>query len=119
MTYAEKLDPEIEVRAVGMLREHPTEYGSVTKTPAMVGQQLHVSPNTRRRWVVQAETDDGQREGVPPVTLEELAASRPRTERLYETPAVLRRNSLFCAVELDPPPQPLIKAFSEGLPDFG
>ena len=59
-----------------MVRDHLAEYGSLPKTSAMVRRQLGISPNTLRRWVVQADIDSGQREGVPTETLDELAAPK-------------------------------------------
>ncbi len=97
-----KFDPEIKARAVRMVRQHLAEYGSVTKTSAMVGQQLDIGPNTLRRWVVQADIDDGQRESVPTATLEELTALKAENRRLRETNEILRRASIFFAGELDP-----------------
>ncbi len=97
-----KFDPEIKARAVRMVRQHLAEYGSVTKTSAMVGQQLDISANTLRRWVVQADIDDGQRDGVRTTTLEELAALKAENRRLRETNEILRRASIFLAGELDP-----------------
>ena len=97
-----KFDPEIKARAVRMVRQHLAEYGSVTKASEMVGKQLDISPNTLRRWVVQADVDDGQRDGVPTATLEELAALKAENRRLRETNEILRRASIFFAGELDP-----------------
>ena len=97
-----KFDPEIKARAVRMVGQHLAEYGSVTKTSEMVGKQLDISCNTLRRWVVQADIDDGQRDGVPTTTLEELAALKAENRRLRETNEILRRASIFFAGELDP-----------------
>ncbi len=97
-----KFDPEIKARAVRMVRQHLAEYGSVTKTSAMAGQQLDISANMLRRWVVQADIDDGQRDGVPTTTLEELAALKAENRRLRETNEILRRASIFFAGELNP-----------------
>ena len=77
-----KFDLEIKVRAVRMVRDHLAEYGSVTKTSAMVGKQLGISENTPRRWVVQADIDQGDRDGVPTSTLDELAALKAENKRL-------------------------------------
>lgn len=97
-----KFDLEIRARAVRMVRQHLAEYGSVTKTSAMVGQQLDISANTLRRWVLQADIDGGQRDGVPTTALEELAALKAENRRLRETNEILRRVSIFFAGELDP-----------------
>ena len=53
-----------------MVRRQLAEYGSVIRTSALVGQQLDISANTLRRWVVQADIDGGQRDAVPTTTLE-------------------------------------------------
>ena len=92
-----KFDAEIKARAVRMVRDHLAEYGSVTRTSAMVGRQLGISENTLRRWVVQADVDDGRREGVTTSTAEELAALRAENKRLRETNEILRRASIFFA----------------------
>ena len=70
-----KFDPEIKARAVRMVRQHLAEYGSVTKTSEMVGKQHDISCNTLRRWVVQADIDDGQRDGVTAVNRRPICRS--------------------------------------------
>ena len=87
---------------VRLVRRHLAEYGSVTKTSAMVGQQLDISANTLRRWVVPGGIDGGQRDGVPMTTLEEFAALKAEIRRLREINEILRRASIFFAGELDP-----------------
>jgi transposase len=59
-----KFVPEIKSRAVRMVRDHLPEYGSVTTTAEAVGPQLGISRDTLRRWVAQADVDDGRRAGV-------------------------------------------------------
>ena len=85
-----------------MVGQYLASYGSVTKTSQMVGKQLDISGKTLRRWVAQADIDDGQRDGVPTATLAELAALRAENRRLRETNEILRRASMFFAGELDP-----------------
>ncbi len=57
-------DPEFKARAVRLVRDHLADYGSVTAASLAVGAQLGVSRETLRRWVAQAEIDDGARPGV-------------------------------------------------------
>ncbi len=97
-----KFDPEIKARAVRMVRDHLKTYGSVTKAADAVGPQLGISGNTLRRWVVQADVDDGVREGVPSEVQAELARLTAENKRLRETNEILRRASIFFAGELDP-----------------
>lgn len=97
-----KFDPEIKARAVRLVRDHLSEYGSVTKTAAAVGPTIGVSDNTLRRWVTQADIDDGRRAGVSSAELEEIARLKAEVKRLRDTNEVLRRAAVFFAGELDP-----------------
>ena len=97
-----KYDQEIKARAVRMVRDHLPTYGSVTRAADAVGPQLGISGNTLRRWVVQADVDDGVREGVPSEVQAELVRLTAENKRLRETNEILRRASIFFAGELDP-----------------
>ena len=97
-----KFDPEVKARAVRLVRDHLSTYGSVTKTSEVVGEQLGISVNTLRRWVVQAEVDDGRRKGVPSEVRAELGRLQAENRTLRETNEILRRASIFFAGELDP-----------------
>jgi transposase len=97
-----KYDQEIKARAVRMVRDYLPTYGSVTRAADAVGPQLGISGNTLRRWVVQADVDDGMREGVPSEVQAELARLTAENRRLRETNEILRRASIFFAGELDP-----------------
>ena len=65
-------DPEFKSRAVRLVRDHLADYGSVTAASVAVGSQLGVSRETLRRWVAQAEIDDGARPGVTTAEAEEI-----------------------------------------------
>ena len=97
-----KYDSQIKARAVRMVRDHLPTYGSVTRAADAFGPQLGISGNTLRRWVVQADVDDGVREGVPSEVQDELARLTAENKRLRETNEILRRASIFFAGELDP-----------------
>ena len=55
-----------------LVREHRSEYSSLTAAAAAVARQERLGKETVRRWAVQAEIDSGQRAGT---TSEELAGS--------------------------------------------
>ncbi len=74
-----KYDQEIKARAVRMVRDHMPTYGSVTNAAEAVGPQIGISGNTLRRWVVQADVDDGVCDGVPSEVQAELARLQLRT----------------------------------------
>ena len=59
-----KIDPALRERAVRLVTEHQQEYSSLTAASEAVARQLGVGKESVRRWVVQAQIDDGQRPGV-------------------------------------------------------
>jgi transposase len=69
-----------------------------------VAQQLGMTPEVVRRWVRQAQIDDGEREGVPTATAAEIAALRARNAELETTVEILKAAAAFFARECDPPP---------------
>ena len=94
--------PEEKARAVRMVREHLAEYGSVTATSHVVGQRLGISRESLRRWVAQAEVDEGARDGVTTEEGEEIARLRAENRRLREDVEILKAATTFFAGALDP-----------------
>jgi transposase len=54
-----------------------------------------------RRWVAQAEIDDGARPGVTSVEAEEIRRLKTENKRLREANEILKAASIFFAGELD------------------
>ncbi|ASR55638.1 hypothetical protein CBP52_11655 [Cellulomonas sp. PSBB021] len=96
-----KYDPEVKARAVRMVREHLVDYGSVTAASVAVGAQLGIARESLRRWVAQADIDDGARPGVSTAESEEIRRLKAENKRLAEANAILRAASIFFAGELD------------------
>jgi transposase-like protein len=94
-------DPEFKARAVRLVRDHLADYGSVTAASFAVGAQLGVSRETLRRWVAQAEVDDGARPGLTTAEADELRRLRAENKRLREANEILKAASIFFAGELD------------------
>src|SRR5690625_7841814 len=59
-----KIDPQLRARCVRLVREHAQEYPTVTAAVSAVARQEGVSRESVRRWLAQAEVDDGTRSGV-------------------------------------------------------
>ena len=55
-----------------------------------------------RRWVLQADIDDGTREGVTSADYAEIKRLKAENARLREDVAILRAATTFFVGELDP-----------------
>jgi transposase-like protein len=97
-----KIDPALRDRAVRLVREHRLEYPSLTAASAAVARQVGVGHESVRRWVMQADIDDGTRDGVTSLDHAEVKKLRAENARLREDVAILRAATSFFAGELDP-----------------
>src|SRR3546814_2711057 len=59
----ERHSPEVRARAVRMVLEHAGEYGSQWGAISSIAGKIGCSAETLRRWVRQAERDEGSRPG--------------------------------------------------------
>ena len=60
-----------------------------------------MSRETLRRWVAQAEIDNGARPGVTSAEAEEIRRLKAENKRLREANEILKAASIFFAGELD------------------
>lgn len=97
-----RIDPEVRVRAVRLVREHQDQYPTVTAAVTAVAGQLGVSRESVRRWVAQDEVDTGGRPGVTSVENAEIKRLRAENKKLQEKVDILRAATVFFAGELDP-----------------
>jgi transposase len=97
-----KIDSALRDRAVRLVREHRSEYPSLTAAAAAVARQVGVGHESVRRWVLQADIDDGTRDGVTSIESAEIKKLKAENTRLREDVAILRAATSFFAGELDP-----------------
>ena len=93
-----RYSPEVRARAVRMVLEHRGDYASQWAAIGSIASNIGCTGETLRKWVRQAERDQGVREGT---TTEE----RERENReLRQANEILRKASAYFAqAELDRP----------------
>jgi len=96
-----KIDSELKAKAVRLVQEHRGDYPSVTAASLAVARQLGLGKETVRRWVVQADVDDGARPGTPTKESAEIKRLKAENRRLREDVEILRSATTFFAGELD------------------
>ena len=96
--------PELRERAVRMVAEVRPEYPSDWPAIRAVADRLGIgSAETLRKWVRQAEVDDGARPGVSSEESAELRKLRAEVRELRRANEILKAASAFFAAELDRP----------------
>ena len=97
-----RIDDEVKARAVRLVTEHQSEYPSLTAAAEAVAKQVGVGKESVRRWVIQAQIDHGQRQGVSSEELAEIKVLKAENRRLREDVAILKAATSFFVGELDP-----------------
>ena len=97
-----KIDPAVKARAVRLVKEHRGQYSSLTAACRAVARMERIGAETLRRWVQQAEIDEGSREGVTSQELEQIRKLKAENARLREDVAILKAATVFFAGEFDP-----------------
>jgi transposase len=81
-------------RATRMALDRLDEYGSAWAVAQALGPKLGVGPETLRKWVLQAQTDAGQRSGPTSEELAEIKRLRKENAELCEANEVLKAASI-------------------------
>ena len=93
---------ELRERAVRMVLDISAREGSSEGVIPRVAKQLDVSYEALRKWVRQAQVDQGQRSGTSTVDRERIVALEKENKDLRRANEILKAAASFFARELDP-----------------
>jgi transposase len=93
---------EVRERAVALVLESQSDYGSQCEAIVSVAGKVGVSGESLRRWVRQAEVDAGHRAGTSSADAETLRELRRENRELRRANEILKAAATFFARELDP-----------------
>lgn len=97
-----KYDQETGARAIRLVREHAGDYPSEYAAITAVAKRLGMTAETLRKWIRQAEADEGQASGVTSEAGREIRELRRKNRELEQTIEILRAAASFFAQEHDP-----------------
>ena len=106
MNKMKRYSPEVRERAVRLVFEHQGEHGSQWAAIESIASKIGCTPETLRKWVRQAETDQGVRGGASSSDRERLKQLERENRELKRANEILRKASAYFAqAELDRRPR--------------
>jgi transposase len=101
-TTSKRYSAEVRERAVRMVSEHRDEYDSQWAAIQSIAGKIGCTTESLRRWVQQAERDQGKRAGLSSTDRERLKQLERENRELKRANEILRTASAFFAqAELD------------------
>ena len=97
-----KYDPETKAKAIRLVKEHRDEYETEWAAMKAISSRLGMNTETLRKWVRQAEIDEGQAAGTTTQESKELRELRKKNRELEETIEILKAATTFFVRESDP-----------------
>jgi transposase-like protein len=102
MNTRKRYSPAVRERAVRLVFEHESEHESQWAAIGSVAAKIGCTAETLRKWVRQAERDQGRREGMTTSDRERLKALERENRELRRANDILRTASAYFAqAELD------------------
>lgn len=106
MDKMKRYSPEVRERAVRLVFDHQGEHESQWAAIESIASKIGCTPETLRKWVRQAETDQGVRGGTFSSDRERLKQLERENRELQRANEILRKASAYFAqAELDRRPR--------------
>jgi transposase-like protein len=106
MSTTKRYSPELRERAVRLVFEYEAEHASQWAAIGSIAAKMGCTPETLRKWVRQAERDQGRRAGVTSSDRDRLKELERENRELKRANEILRKASAFFAqAELDRRPR--------------
>jgi transposase len=97
-----RYDQHTKAKAIRLVREHAGDYASEYAAITAVAKRLGMTPETLRKWIRQAEVDQGAAPGVTSSESAEIRELKRKNRELEQTIEILRAAASFFAREHDP-----------------
>jgi transposase len=97
MNKTTKYSPEVRERAVRLVFEQEKEHESQWAAIGTIAAKIGCTAETLRKWVRQAERDQGRRNGLTSAERERLKALERENRELKRANEILRKASAFFA----------------------
>ena len=97
-----RYDQDTKAKAIRLVREHAEDYPSKYAAITAVARRLGMTPETLRKWIRQAEVDEGKAAGVTSAESAEIRELRRKNRELEQTIEILKAAASFFARECDP-----------------
>ena len=101
MTRSSGFSPEVRERAVRMVVEHAAAHDSQWAAITSIAEKIGCTAETLRKWVRQAERDQGVRPGLTTEERQRLKQLERENFELRRANEILKSASAFFAAELD------------------
>jgi transposase len=106
MNKSTRYSPEVRERAVRLVFEHQGEHDSQWAAIGSIAAKMGCTAETLRKWVRQAERDQGKRSGLSSSERDRLKELERENRELKRANEILRKASAFFAqAELDRRPK--------------